>query len=192
MASTRLPTGTPRRIRRRHTRATSSSRSRDRTGVGSPCTTRVTVRDANGDAEKRWLATEIEFRDVLRGEFGLNMSDSEIDQCNQANDARRSKRALLGTDRRGRTSFGPANPETKRGREAWLLVTETAKSFNTPARKSNCGWPWRALRAPSSLARSSVPAGRRRRPDFLAGRSTTARPLCHGNRVRQCSWPYHT
>src|SRR5258708_2319833 len=32
---------------------------------------RVTVRDREGQAKKRWLATEIEFRDVLRGEFGL-------------------------------------------------------------------------------------------------------------------------
>jgi N-hydroxyarylamine O-acetyltransferase len=42
---------------------------------------RVTVRDADGQAKKRWLATEIEFRDVLRGEFGLNMSDEDIDRC---------------------------------------------------------------------------------------------------------------
>ena len=42
---------------------------------------RVTVRDADGHAEKRWLATEHEFHDVLRGEFGLNISDQEIDQC---------------------------------------------------------------------------------------------------------------
>ena len=42
---------------------------------------RVTIRDADGYAEKRWLATESEFRDVLRGEFGLNMSDQQIDAC---------------------------------------------------------------------------------------------------------------
>ncbi|MBR0746561.1 hypothetical protein JQ582_21740 [Bradyrhizobium japonicum] len=42
---------------------------------------RVTVRHADGRAEKRWLATEREFRDVLRGEFGLNMSDQKIDEC---------------------------------------------------------------------------------------------------------------
>jgi N-hydroxyarylamine O-acetyltransferase len=42
---------------------------------------RVTVRDANGKAERRWLATDREFRDVLRGEFGLNMSDDDIDRC---------------------------------------------------------------------------------------------------------------
>ncbi len=42
---------------------------------------RVTVRDAEGHAEKRWLTTESEFNDVLRGEFGLNMTDQEIDQC---------------------------------------------------------------------------------------------------------------
>src|SRR6476469_9975107 len=34
---------------------------------------RVTVRDADGHAEKRWLATDSQFRDVLRSEFGLNM-----------------------------------------------------------------------------------------------------------------------
>ena len=42
---------------------------------------RVTVRDAEGHAEKRWLTTGSEFRDVLRGEFGLNMSDQQIDEC---------------------------------------------------------------------------------------------------------------
>lgn len=42
---------------------------------------RVTVRDANGRAEKRWLENESEYSDVLRGEFGLNMSDQEINQC---------------------------------------------------------------------------------------------------------------
>ncbi|QPF92234.1 arylamine N-acetyltransferase family protein [Bradyrhizobium commune] len=42
---------------------------------------RVTMRDADGHSEKRWLADEREFKDVLRGEFGLNMSDQEIDNC---------------------------------------------------------------------------------------------------------------
>jgi N-hydroxyarylamine O-acetyltransferase len=42
---------------------------------------RVTVRDAEGRAEKRWLTTESEFKDVLRGEFGLNISDRQIDEC---------------------------------------------------------------------------------------------------------------
>ena len=42
---------------------------------------RVTVRDADGRAEKRWLENEAEYVDVLRGEFGLNMSDQDIDQC---------------------------------------------------------------------------------------------------------------
>jgi N-hydroxyarylamine O-acetyltransferase len=42
---------------------------------------RVTVRDAEGRAEKRWLANDSEYRDVLRGEFGLNISDQEIGQC---------------------------------------------------------------------------------------------------------------
>jgi N-hydroxyarylamine O-acetyltransferase len=42
---------------------------------------RVTVRDADGQTRKRWLATASEFRDVLRGEFELNMSDEDIDRC---------------------------------------------------------------------------------------------------------------
>ena len=42
---------------------------------------RVTVRDAEGNAEKRWLADGSEFRTVLRHDFGLNVSDQEIDAC---------------------------------------------------------------------------------------------------------------
>jgi N-hydroxyarylamine O-acetyltransferase len=42
---------------------------------------RVTIRDADGHAEKRWLKKETEYHDVLRGEFGLNMTDQEINQC---------------------------------------------------------------------------------------------------------------
>ena len=42
---------------------------------------RVTIRDADGRAEKRWLVHEREFKDVLCGEFGLNMSDREIEDC---------------------------------------------------------------------------------------------------------------
>jgi len=42
---------------------------------------RVTVRDADGRADKRWLASDCDYHDMLRGEFGLNMSDQEIDQC---------------------------------------------------------------------------------------------------------------
>ena len=42
---------------------------------------RVTVRDADGRADKRWLANDCEYHDMLRGEFGLNMTDQEIDQC---------------------------------------------------------------------------------------------------------------
>jgi len=42
---------------------------------------RVTVRDADGHTEKRWLTAGSEFRDVLRGEFGLNISDQQIDEC---------------------------------------------------------------------------------------------------------------
>ncbi len=42
---------------------------------------RLTVRDAEGRADKRWLETDSQYADVLRGEFGLNLSDQEIDQC---------------------------------------------------------------------------------------------------------------
>lgn len=42
---------------------------------------RVTVRDAEGCAEKRWLETETDYQEVLRGQFGLNMTDEEINQC---------------------------------------------------------------------------------------------------------------
>jgi N-hydroxyarylamine O-acetyltransferase len=42
---------------------------------------RITVRGADGRAEKRWLTTGDEFRELLRGEFGLNMSDDDIDRC---------------------------------------------------------------------------------------------------------------
>ncbi|MCP3402212.1 arylamine N-acetyltransferase [Bradyrhizobium sp. CCGB20] len=42
---------------------------------------RVTVRDAEGQARKRWLAADSEFRDVLCGEFGLNLSNEDIDRC---------------------------------------------------------------------------------------------------------------
>jgi N-hydroxyarylamine O-acetyltransferase len=42
---------------------------------------RVTVRDAEGRAHKRWLASDSEYHDVLRGDFGLNISDSEIEAC---------------------------------------------------------------------------------------------------------------
>ncbi len=42
---------------------------------------RVTVRDAEGRADKRWLETDSEYYDVLRGEFGLNLSHEEIDRC---------------------------------------------------------------------------------------------------------------
>lgn len=42
---------------------------------------RVTVRDAEGQADKRWLQNDEQYYDVLRDEFGLNMSDREIEQC---------------------------------------------------------------------------------------------------------------
>src|SRR4030095_6040323 len=42
---------------------------------------RVTVRDAEGRADKRWLEKNTHYHDVLRGDFGLNLTDQEIDQC---------------------------------------------------------------------------------------------------------------
>jgi N-hydroxyarylamine O-acetyltransferase len=42
---------------------------------------RVTVRHATGEAERRHLSDEAEFRSVLRDEFGLNMTDTEIHNC---------------------------------------------------------------------------------------------------------------
>jgi N-hydroxyarylamine O-acetyltransferase len=42
---------------------------------------RVTVRYATGEADRRHLKDEAEFRSVLRGEFGLNMTDNEIRSC---------------------------------------------------------------------------------------------------------------
>ena len=42
---------------------------------------RVTKRDADGNSEKRWLTDDNAFKDVLREEFGLNMSDQEIEEC---------------------------------------------------------------------------------------------------------------
>ena len=42
---------------------------------------RVTVRHATGEPDRRHLKDEAEFRSVLRGEFGLNMTDEEIRTC---------------------------------------------------------------------------------------------------------------
>jgi N-hydroxyarylamine O-acetyltransferase len=42
---------------------------------------RVTVRDAEGRADKRWLEKDSDYHDVLHGEFGLNLSDQQIEQC---------------------------------------------------------------------------------------------------------------
>jgi N-hydroxyarylamine O-acetyltransferase len=42
---------------------------------------RVTVRDAEGRADKRWLEKDSDYHDVLRGEFGLNLSDQQIEHC---------------------------------------------------------------------------------------------------------------
>ena len=46
-----------------------------------PGVSRLTVRHANGEAERRLLTDEAEFQTVLREEFGLNMSDDEIRTC---------------------------------------------------------------------------------------------------------------
>ena len=42
---------------------------------------RVTVRDADGRSDKQWLKSDSQYHGVLRGLFGLSMSDQEIDQC---------------------------------------------------------------------------------------------------------------
>jgi len=42
---------------------------------------RVTVRHATGEADRRQLEYEADFRTVLRDEFGLNMTDDEISTC---------------------------------------------------------------------------------------------------------------
>jgi N-hydroxyarylamine O-acetyltransferase len=42
---------------------------------------RVTVRHATGETERRLLKDEVEFRSVLRDEFGLNLSDDEVRTC---------------------------------------------------------------------------------------------------------------
>lgn len=42
---------------------------------------RVTVRHATGEAERRHVQDEVEFRSVLRDEFGLQMTDDEIRTC---------------------------------------------------------------------------------------------------------------
>ena len=42
---------------------------------------RLTVRHATGRADRRHLNNESEFRVVLRGEFGLDMTDEEISTC---------------------------------------------------------------------------------------------------------------
>jgi N-hydroxyarylamine O-acetyltransferase len=42
---------------------------------------RVTIRDADGRADKRWLERDRDYHDVLRGDFGLTLSDADIDRC---------------------------------------------------------------------------------------------------------------
>lgn len=43
--------------------------------------TRLTVRHASGEAERRQLATEAEFQSVLRRDFGLQLTDDEVRAC---------------------------------------------------------------------------------------------------------------
>jgi N-hydroxyarylamine O-acetyltransferase len=54
---------------------------------------RVTVRYATGEADRRHLKDEAEFRSVLRGEFGLNMTDEEIRACIDVMDRKGEKGA---------------------------------------------------------------------------------------------------
>jgi N-hydroxyarylamine O-acetyltransferase len=54
---------------------------------------RLTVRHATGEAERRCLNDEAEFRSVLRGEFGLRMSDEEIHACIDVMESRGEKGA---------------------------------------------------------------------------------------------------
>jgi N-hydroxyarylamine O-acetyltransferase len=54
---------------------------------------RVTVRSATGQAERRQLKDEVEFRSVLRSEFGLNMTDDEIRACVDVMDRKGEKGA---------------------------------------------------------------------------------------------------
>ena len=42
---------------------------------------RVTVRHATGEAERRLLTDEADYRSVLRDEFGLKLTDDEIRTC---------------------------------------------------------------------------------------------------------------
>lgn len=54
---------------------------------------RVTVRHATGEADRRLLKDEAEFRSVLRDQFGLNMSDEEIRACIEVMERRGKKGA---------------------------------------------------------------------------------------------------
>jgi len=54
---------------------------------------RVTVRHASGEAERRFLKDEAEYRSVLRDEFGLNMSDEDIQACISVMEQRGAKAA---------------------------------------------------------------------------------------------------
>jgi N-hydroxyarylamine O-acetyltransferase len=52
---------------------------------------RVTIRHATGEAERRELHDEADFRSVLREEFSLNMSDEEIRTCIDVMESRGEK-----------------------------------------------------------------------------------------------------
>ena len=54
---------------------------------------RVTVRHASGEAERPFLKDEAEYRSVLRDEFGLNMSDEDIQACISVMEQRAAKAA---------------------------------------------------------------------------------------------------
>ena len=54
---------------------------------------RATVRHATGQADRRQLNGEAEFRTVLRDEFGLNMTNEEIRTCIDVMDRKAEKGA---------------------------------------------------------------------------------------------------
>jgi N-hydroxyarylamine O-acetyltransferase len=54
---------------------------------------RVTVRQANGEADRRELQHEAEFASVLRDEFSLNMTDEDILTCIDVMDRKGEKGA---------------------------------------------------------------------------------------------------
>ena len=54
---------------------------------------RFTVRHASGESERRMLETEADFHAVLRGDFGLDLSDEEISTCVRVMDERGARGA---------------------------------------------------------------------------------------------------